>query len=369
MGVWSARAARVPRRRAVCGALALAAVLGGGTYAGVGIAGVRPSPTASPHPSLTDRATIADKVDLPWPGEGQTSISVDGLGSLGSKGGAKPVPIASVTKVMTAYVILKEHPLKDGDQGPQVDVDAQAAQESQSLSESTVPLRKGQRYTQRQLLELLMLPSGNNAARLFARWDSGSQEKFVKKMNRAARDLGMTHTEYTGASGVEESTRSTADDQLKLAQAAMGQPVLRKVVALRKTTVPGIPGTVTNTNDLLDRPGVIGLKTGSTTPAGGNLMWAAKLPAGGEQRLVLGVTLAQRANTSPTEGLSAALERSGKLIEALRTQLPAALDGKKSDEKSGAKSDEKGDEKNDGKDSGNDSGNDGGNDGDEKARP
>ncbi|MEV0263887.1 serine hydrolase [Streptomyces sp. NPDC050617] len=337
MGVWRARAVRVPRRRAVCGALALAAVLGGGTYAGVAFVGDRPSPIASSHSSLTDRAAIAGKMDLPWPGEGQTSIAVDGLGSLGSKGGATPVPIASVTKVMTAYVILKEHPLKDGEQGPRVDVDAKAAQESQSLSESTVPLREGQRFTQRQLLELLMLPSGNNAARLFARWDSGSQEKFVEKMNRAAQDLGMTHTAYTGASGVEESTRSTADDQLKLARAAMGQPALRKVVALRETTVPGIPGTVTNTNQLLDRPGVIGLKTGSTTPAGGSLMWAAEVRAGGRQRLVLGVTLAQRANTTPTEGLSAALDRSGKLIEALRTQLPAALDGEKSSEDNGDK--------------------------------
>ncbi len=342
MGVRSTRAVRVPRRRAVCGALALAAVLGGGTYAGVEYFAGSPSAAAS---SLTDRASIADKIDLPWPGEGQTSIAVDGLGSLGSKGGATPVPIASVTKVMTAHVILEEHPLKDGEQGPQIDVDPPAAQESKSLSESTVPLREGQRFTQRQLLELLMLPSGNNAARLLARWDSGSEEKFVEKMNRAAQHLGMNRTTYTGASGFEESTRSTADDQLTLARAAMEQPALRSVVALRKTTVPGIPGTVTNTNDLLDRPGVVGLKTGSTTPAGGNLMWAAQIRAGGKQRLVLGVTLAQRANTTPTEGLSAALDRSGKLIEALRTQLPAALDGGKSGEKSDEKGDEKSSEK------------------------
>ncbi|MFH8981780.1 D-alanyl-D-alanine carboxypeptidase family protein [Streptomyces varsoviensis] len=340
MGVWRATAVRGPRRRAVCGALALAAVLGGGTYAGGEFFGGSPSAVASSHRSLTERAEIADKVDLPWPGEGQTSIAVDGLGSLGSKGGATPVPIASVTKVMTAHVILKEHPLKDGEEGPRIDVDPPAAQESKSLSESTVPLREGQRFTQRQLLELLMLPSGNNAARLLARWDSGSEGKFVEKMNRAARHLGMAHTTYTGASGFEESTRSTADDQLRLAQAAMEQPALRSIVALRETTVPGIPGTVTNTNDLLDRAGVVGLKTGSTTPAGGNLMWAARVRAGGEQRLVLGVTLAQRANTTPTEGLSAALDRSGRLIEALRTQLPAAFDGEKSGDRRGARSGE-----------------------------
>lgn len=329
MAVSRARKARAPRGRVACGALVLAVVLGGGVYAGPGVFG---DGTAVATSRMEDTTAIADKIDLPWPGEGQTSIAVDGLGSLGSKGKAAPVPIASVTKVMTAYVILKEHQLKEGEQGPRIDVDPMAAQESHSLSESTAPLRDGQSFTQRQMLELLMLPSGNNVARLLARWDSGSQEAFVQKMNRAAKSLGMTGTTYTGASGFEQSTRSTADDQLKLAKAAMDQPVLRQVVGMRETTIPGIPGPVVNTNKLLGRPGVVGLKTGSTTPAGGNLMWAAEVKAGGKDRLVVGVTLAQRANTTPNEGLTAALERSGKLIDALREQLPAVLDGKKNDQ-------------------------------------
>ncbi|MCB5167444.1 D-alanyl-D-alanine carboxypeptidase [Streptomyces bambusae] len=318
--------ARVPGRRVVCGALALAVVLGGGAYAGLGLAGDRGTAAAA---TMGDLAAIAGRIDLPWPGEGQTSIAVEGLGSLGSRGGAAPVPIASVAKVMTAYVILREHPLKGGEQGPRITVDATAAQESHSLSESTVPLREGQSLTQRQMLELLMLRSGNNVARLLARWDGGSQEAFVRKMNRAAKDLGMAATTYTGASGIEQSTRSTADDQLKLARAAMEQPVLRQVVGTRETTVPGISGPVVNTNKLLERRGVVGLKTGSTTPAGGNLMWAAEVRAGGKDRLAVGVTLAQRANTTPNEGMTAALERSGELIEALRARLPAALDGER----------------------------------------
>ncbi|MGW6413470.1 D-alanyl-D-alanine carboxypeptidase family protein [Streptomyces vinaceus] len=310
----------------------LAVLLGAGTYAGrdlfadgAVVADVATSTTDVP-------AAIVGKIDLPWPAEGQTSIAVDGLGSLGSRGTTAPVPIASVTKVMTAYMILKEHPLEGGEQGPMIGVDTTAAQESHSLSESTAPLRNGQSFTERQMLELLMLPSGNNVARLLARWDSGSQEAFVQKMNRAAKHLGMTGTTYTGASGFEESTRSTADDQLKLAKAAMDLPVLRQVVGMRETNIPGIPGPVVNTNKLLGRPGVVGLKTGSTTPAGGNLMWAAEVKAGGKDRLVVGVTLAQRANTTPNEGLTAALERSGKLIEALREQLPAALDGMADDQ-------------------------------------
>lgn len=273
-------------------------------------------------------AAVAARMDLPWPREGQTSIEVEGVGSLGSRGGWEPVPIASVTKVMTAYVILKEHPLRGGAKGPRITVDAAAAQEAHSLSESSAPVREGQRLTQRELLELLLLPSGNNVARLLARWDAGSQDAFVVKMNRAAAGLGMTRTTYTGASGLETTTRSTADDQLKLARRAMREPVLRAIVAMRETTVPGVPGTITNSNLLLDRPGVIGLKTGSGTAAGGNLMWAAEVRSGTARRLVLGVVLGQRADTTPAEGLRAALENSGRLIDALQKDLPAALAGR-----------------------------------------
>ncbi|WKK27760.1 D-alanyl-D-alanine carboxypeptidase [Streptomyces olivoreticuli] len=277
---------------------------------------------AAPAPG---KAVVADRLSLPWPREGQASIEADGLGSLGSKGRQQPVPIASVTKVMTAYVILKNHPLKDGEDGPRITADATAAQEALSRNESSAPVREGQRLTERELLELLLLPSGNNVARLLARWDAGSQEAFVKKMNRTAAGLGMTRTTYTGASGFESTTTSTADDQLKLARQAMKEPVLRTVVALRSTTVPGVPGTVNNTNRLLEKPGVIGLKTGSSTPAGGNLMWAAEVKSGTTRHLVFGVVLAQRANTTPAEGMTAALETSGALIDAVQKDLPAAL--------------------------------------------
>ncbi len=268
---------------------------------------------------------VVERLDLPWPREGQTAVSVEKVGGLGIKGARQPVPIASLTKVMTAYVILKAHPLKDGEGGPSIEVDRQAASESHSLSESTAPVREGQKLSQRKLLELMLLPSGNNVARLLARWDAGSQRKFVAKMNAAAGRLGMTDTTYTGASGIESTTRSTAADQLKLARAAMKDPALRATVGLRSTSVPGRDEPVRNTNQLLDRPGVIGLKTGSSTPAGGNLMWAAEVPDGKRRHLVYGVVLSQRVGTSPAEGNLAALESSGRLLDALREKLPAAL--------------------------------------------
>ncbi|MFC5721042.1 D-alanyl-D-alanine carboxypeptidase family protein [Streptomyces gamaensis] len=306
------------RRRLWVSALALAVLVAG---AGFGCAYSRGSGPTGPVPER-----VVPQLPLPWPGEGQSAVEVEGVGLLGTQGAQEPVPIASVTKVMTAYVILQDHPLKKGDEGPVVTVDRQAADEAGSASESTAPATEGQQLSQRKLLELMLIPSGNNIARLLARWDTGSQETFAARMNKAAANLGMTNTRYTGASGIEQDTVSTAQDQLKLARAAMKDETFRSVVAEKATDVPGSGTSVKNSNTLLGTSGVIGLKTGSTTPAGGNLLWAATVTAGGKERLVLGAVLHQKAGTTPDQGLQAALDASGKLAAAVNGGLQEALD-------------------------------------------
>ncbi len=275
-------------------------------------------------PSVAGQANPArPAVDLPlpWPAEGQASAEVQGLGTLGSRGERTPVPIASVAKVMTAYVVLKDHPLAPGDAGPGITVDQQAETESTSAEESTAPVRAGRTISERDLLALMLIPSGNNVARLLARWDAGSQDAFVAKMNREAAALGMSSTTYTGASGVEDSTTSTAEDQLRLAREVMKDDTVRSIVATPSLKVDGVPGAVVNTNTLLGRSGVIGLKTGSSTAAGGALMWAARASSGA---LILGVVLHQNPGGTPSAGLQAALATSETLIAAIQRELPAA---------------------------------------------
>lgn len=165
---------------------------------------------------------------------------------------------------MTAYVVLKEHPLTGKEQGEKITVDQQAEDESKLDDESTAPISKGQQFTEKQLLQLLMIPSGNNAARLFARWDS-SETEFVAKMNAAAKDLGMTGTTYTDPSGLKKTTVSTAVDQLKLARAVMQNEVLREIVDTPQIQIEGVDGTIYNNNSILLQPGVSGIKTGSST--------------------------------------------------------------------------------------------------------
>ncbi|MCQ1575821.1 serine hydrolase [Streptomyces parvus] len=270
--------------------------------------------------------------ELSWPGQGQSAVMVDGVGSLGSEGAQKPAPIASVAKVMTAYVILQEHPLKGDEEGEKITVDQQAEDESKRPDESTAPLTKGQELTQRQLLQLLMIPSGNNAARLLARWDAGSEDAFIDKMNDAAEELGMTGSTYTDPSGLKKTTVSTATDQLKLAQAVMRNDVFRKIVDMPQVEIEGIDGTIYNNNNLLLQPGVSGIKTGSSTPAGGNLLWSANTKVDGKMLWIYGAVMGQQAGTGRVyDSLELSLQNSLKLIKDAQEAATSATVVKKGD--------------------------------------
>ncbi|MGV9703867.1 serine hydrolase [Streptomyces sp. NPDC003483] len=294
---------------------------------------VRPLPSTALGLSADDTYTFeGGTLDLPWPGHGQSAIEVDGVGSLGTDGKQTPAPIASVAKIMTAYVILQEHPLKGNQGGEKITVDQQAEDESKLPDESTAAMSKGQQFTERQMLQMLMIPSGNNAARLLARWDSDSKS-FVAKMNAAAKKLGMTNSTYTDPSGLQKTTVSTATDQLKLAREVMRNDVFRGIVGMASAQIPGLDTKIYNNNDLLVKQvGVIGLKTGSSTPAGGNLVWAATKTVDGKQQTVYGAVLGQDAGTGKVwDSLQLALSNSQKLIDKVQKSLVSATVVKKGD--------------------------------------
>ncbi|MEU5370255.1 serine hydrolase [Streptomyces sp. NPDC005951] len=292
-------------------------------------------PLPEPSLELTAKPTYTfdgGGTELSWPGQGQSAVMVDGVGSLGSEGAQKPAPIASVAKVMTAYVILQGHPLKGDEEGEKITVDQKAEDESKRPDESTAPLTKGQELTQRQLLQLLMIPSGNNAARLLARWDAGSEDEFIDKMNDAAKDLGMTGSTYTDPSGLEKTTVSTATDQLKLAQAVMRNDVFRKIVDMPEVEIEGIDGKIYNNNNLLLQPGVSGIKTGSSTPAGGNLLWSANTKVDGKVLWIYGAVMGQQAGTGRVyDSLELSLQNSLKLIKDAQEAATSATVVKKGD--------------------------------------
>jgi D-alanyl-D-alanine carboxypeptidase (penicillin-binding protein 5/6) len=160
------------------------------------------------------------------PRYGQTAIAWDS-GELNTFGAQKPVPIGSVAKVMTAYIVLRHHSLHDGQSGPTLHVDATAAADYRTRSgsdQSLVPVRAGESLTERQALQALLVPSGNNIADLLARSDSGSIGAFVREMNATAGRLGLHDTKYSDPSGYAPATVSTAADQTRLAASICHTP-------------------------------------------------------------------------------------------------------------------------------------------------
>ncbi|OAR23459.1 penicillin-binding protein [Streptomyces sp. ERV7] len=295
-----------------------------------------------PAPSLklgadTSSYTFDGRFTLPWPAKGQGAVQVQGSGSLGTFGEQRPVPTASVAKVMTAYVILKGHPLKKDEAGPTIGVDEKAVREGQSKDESRIEgLTAGASFSQQDMLKMLMIPSGNNIARLLARWDTGTADEsaFVAKMNEAARALGMKDTTYTDPSGLDAGTVSTAVDQLRLAEAVMRFDAFRPIVALPNATIKGLPQPINNNNDdlLLAGLSIKGIKTGSNTAAGGALMWAAYKTVDDRTPLLLGTLLDQRVDgPDPNGGNSLTLvkENSKKVVAAVRDALTSAVAVKK----------------------------------------
>ncbi|MDN0194017.1 D-alanyl-D-alanine carboxypeptidase [Streptomyces sp. S.PNR 29] len=288
-------------------------------------------PLPQPTLDLTAKDSYAfegSKVDIPWPSAGQAALDVQGIGSFGSSGEQKPVPIASVAKVMTAYLILRDHPLKSGANGPKLKIDQTAEDQSDAGQESTVPVTAGDSISQREALESILIASANNIARLLARWDAGSEKAFVTKMNDAAKDLGMKNTTYTDPSGLNNTTVSTAVDQVKLAKEAMKQPAFREVAAMMSyTDYKG--ANHPNWNQLVGSNNVVGIKTGTTTSALGNLVFAAKKEIGGETRTIVGAVVRQPDNG--TGILAAALDSGDKLIRAAQSALESATILKKGD--------------------------------------
>ncbi len=242
-----------------------------------------------------------------WPAAGQAAY-VLGAGDVRLGPHQHVAPIASVAKVMTAYVVLQRLPIADHADGVTLTVrDRDVADWHLRVGrgESTVPVRSGERLTERQALAALLLPSANNIAVLLARRVSGSVSAFARLMNRTAASLHMTHSTYTDPSGFDPATRSTPADQVRLAAAAMRNHFFRVMVARTRSWIP-VAGTIRNWDTLLGHDGFVGIKTGSMSASGGCFLFRSLRNVHGKRVYITGVVLGQPGNDLVAAGLTAA---------------------------------------------------------------
>ncbi len=218
-----------------------------------------------------------------------------GVGAVGQVRGSQSVPVAGLADLLTAYVVLSDHKLTPGDDGPAIPVTADALaayQAGQASQESEVPITAGESLTELQALEGLLVDSGADMATVLADWDAGSVSAFVAKMTATASGLGLTSTHVTDPSGVDPATTSTAEDLVRLGEASLSIPVLRQIVSLGEATVP-MTSVVFNLNFDLGHDGIIGIKTASDASAQGCYLFAAQQNIGGKTVTVVGTVLGQ----------------------------------------------------------------------------
>ena len=223
---------------------------------------VPPAGSPSPYPTALD--TPVPSAAPPRLAAAAAALGdVDTGDVLWQRKGAERRPIASVTKIMTALLILET-----SEPGEMVTASAVAAAESGA----ELGLEPGEQVPVRDLLLALVLQSANDAAVALAEHVAGSVDAFVDGMNRRARELGLTDTRFASPNGLDDSGYSTARDLVALTTAAFEERGFARIVSTRFHRIPapeGDPRHIQNRNALLWLyPGATGVKTGYTAAAG-----------------------------------------------------------------------------------------------------
>ena len=278
---------------------------------------LRPIPevAASGGPAASEVIAGAPPV-MPWPSRGSAAVGVQNLGLVATSGNEQAIPAASVAKVMTALVVLEDKALKKGDPGPTItitDADVQSYNADFANKESVARVVAGEQITELQLLEGALIPSANNFAETLARWDAGSVDAFVAKMNARAAALHLSHTKFADTSGANPGTVSTPSDLMTLGMTAMKQEVFAQVVGMASAELP-VAGTVYNVDGVLGQSGIVGIKTGSGLSAGANFLFAAVISVDGVPITFFGCVMGQ-----PT--LDDTFAAAKKLIGAMQSAL------------------------------------------------
>ena len=236
---------------------------------------------------------VAEPV-LAWPSNAATAIGAVGFpGVLAASGTDEPRAIASITKIITALVVLEQHPLKEGEQGPTITFgadDVRYYHEYQSIGGLVKPVRAGLALTQRELLQVVLIPSANNYAKSLAVWAFGSEMAFLDAARSWLDARGLTTTAIYEPTGMDPRNVSTATELLELAKLAIADPTVSDVVAMSSATLPHI-GNFKNSNELLGTLGIDGIKTGTLDESGACLLFSADFPVGESTVTVVGVAL------------------------------------------------------------------------------
>jgi D-alanyl-D-alanine carboxypeptidase (penicillin-binding protein 5/6) len=228
--------------------------------------------TSTTTTTTTTPGPIPKALQLPWPSRASAAVAVPDLSIVASSPVQPTVPVASLTKMMTTWVVLQKLPLTYSKRGPCLIVNANDMalyEHDVETGQSNVKIALGENLCEGQLLRGMLVHSAGDYAQLLTTMLHMSQAQFVAAMNRAARSFGLKRTRYVDYTGISPGDVSTAREQSVIAVELMAnEPIVRSIVALTSVKLP-VAGVVGSYTPYDGEFGVVGVKSGFTTPAGG----------------------------------------------------------------------------------------------------
>ena len=240
------------------------------------------------------KVTNQSATEIVWPDYGSGQIEVVGFdGAISSHGTGTARPIASITKTITALVVLDKKPINGDETGPDIELTAaDQAIYDKAIADGLAakPIEVGSKITEKEALQVVMLASAANYAETLAVWAYGSVDAYLVAANAWLADNGLLQTKVVDTSGLDSGNISTPSDLIKLGKLTLGNKALAKIVSTKQATVIGA-GTVNNGNRLLGKLGVNGIKTGYTGDAGACLLFSSSIKIGGQTIVIIGSLL------------------------------------------------------------------------------
>jgi D-alanyl-D-alanine carboxypeptidase (penicillin-binding protein 5/6) len=208
---------------------------------------------------------VAPAAQPAWPAQGEAAIAIDGVAGTLSSSASAPESIASITKVVTALVVLDRLPLAPGEQGKSyafTQADSADYWQYRARGESSLDVPVDGSLTELQMLQGMLIASANNYAQRLASDLFPSDAEFSAAANAYLAERGIEGITIVNPTGIEAGNTATPAALIALAERALANPVIAEIVRTPELTLPGA-GTFSNGNALLSDPGVIGVKTGT----------------------------------------------------------------------------------------------------------
>lgn len=242
----------------------------------------------------SQKSLTQSSVNPVWPSTGSGAIGAIGFdGVLASYGSSSTRPIASITKIITALVVLKAKPLGVNETGPSIALtqDDQRIYDVALVAGAAVkPVVVGSSMTEREMLEAMLLPSAANYSETLAVWAYGSVDEYLKAADSWLVANNLIQTKVVDTSGLLPENISNTADLINLGKLALKDSALASIVSLKKAAIPGV-GDVSNSNQLLGELGINGIKTGTTSEAGACMLFSSEINVGDQKITIIGVLL------------------------------------------------------------------------------